>query len=154
MTEALKVGDRAPDFTLPAQDGHNVSLHDYVGKKNLVIYFYPKDFTVGCTAETKTFGENYDELLGMGAEVIGISSDTAESHDRFAQECGAKFPLLADDGGRVRREYHVKSSLGMFPGRVTFIVDKEGIVRHVFSSQLRPKDHVSEAVRAVRSLSS
>jgi peroxiredoxin Q/BCP len=154
MNEALKVGDRAPDFTLPAQDGRIISLHDYVGKKNLVIYFYPKDFTIGCTAETKTFGENYDELRSIGAEVIGISSDTADSHGRFAEECGAKFPLLADEGGRVRQEYRVKSTLGMLSGRVTFVVDKQGIVRHVFSSQLRPKEHVSEAVRALRNLPS
>ena len=90
----------------------------------------------------------------MGAEVIGISSDSTDSHDRFAQECGARFPLLADAGGWVRREYKVKSSLGMVPGRVIFVVDKEGIVRHVFASQLRPKEHVSEAVRVLRNLQS
>lgn len=154
MADTLKTGDKAPDFELQAQDGRVISLHDYVGKRNVVIYFYPKDFTMGCTAETKTFGENYDELLKMGAEVLGISSDSSESHDKFAQECGARFPLLSDRGGKVRQQYGAKSSLGMIPGRVTYVIDKQGIVRHVFSSQLRPKDHITEAIQALQSLPS
>lgn len=152
MTGSLKTGDKAPDFTLESQDGKSVSLRDYAGKKNVVVYFYPKDFTAGCTAETKSFGENYDEILGMGAEVLGISSDSAQSHDRFGQECGAKFPLLSDKGSKVRQQYGAKSSLGIIPGRVTYVIDKEGIVRHVFSSQLRPKEHINEAVQALRNL--
>jgi peroxiredoxin Q/BCP len=120
----------------------------------VVIYFYPKDFTAGCTAETSAFGENYDALLEMGAEVLGISSDSAESHSGFAQQCGARFPLLADVGGKVRDLYGAKSAFGMIPGRVTFVVDKQGVVRHVFSSQLRPRQHVSEAIEALRKLGS
>lgn len=152
MEASLKTGDKAPDFTLQSQDGRTISLHDYAGKRNVVIYFYPKDFTMGCTAETKAFGENYDEILGMGAEVLGISSDTTESHDKFAQECGAKFPLLSDKGGKVRQQFGAKSSFGIVPGRVTYVIDKLGIVRHVFSSQLRPKDHIAEAVQVLRNL--
>lgn len=147
-----KVGDRAPDFELQAQDGRKVSLHDFAGAKSVVIYFYPKDFTSGCTAETKAFGENYDDILKLGAEVIGISSDTAESHAGFATECGARFLLLSDPGGKVREAYGAKSSLGLIPGRVTFVVDREGRVRHVFSSQLRPRQHIEEAVGALKSL--
>jgi thioredoxin-dependent peroxiredoxin len=149
---SVKVGDRAPDFTLECQDGRTISLHEYLGSKNVVLYFYPKDFTMGCTAETKAFGENYDSLLGMGAVVLGISSDSAESHRGFAQECGAKFPLLADQGGKVRDAYGAKGSFGMMPGRVTFIIDKDGVVRHVFSSQLRPKQHLAEALEALRAI--
>jgi peroxiredoxin Q/BCP len=147
---SVKVGDRAPDFTLQAQDGRMVSLHDYTGSKNVVLYFYPKDFTMGCTIETKAFGESYDEVLAVGAEVLGISSDSEESHGRFADECGAEFPLLADTGGGVREAYGAKSSFGFVPGRVTFVIDKRGIIRHVFSSQMRPKQHVSEAVEALK----
>jgi peroxiredoxin Q/BCP len=126
-----------------------VALHDYVGSKKVVLYFYPKDFTPGCTAETKTFSENYDAVLAMGAEVLGISSDSAESHGNFARECGATFPMLADSGGKVRESYGAVS-FGLAPGRVTFVIDKEGIVRHIFSSHLRPKQHVSDAIEALK----
>ena len=146
-----KVGDKAPDFTLSAQGGRTVSLHDFAGTKNVVLYFYPKDFTMGCTQETRAFGERYDGILEMGAEVIGISSDSAESHDGFAKECGAKFPLLADVGGKVRAEYGAKS-MGPFPGRVTFVIDRNGIVRHVFSSQFRPRQHIAEAIEALKAI--
>ncbi|HEV2225750.1 MAG TPA: peroxiredoxin [Nitrososphaerales archaeon] len=154
MVETVKVGDKAPDFDLEAQNGHNIALHDFIGSKNVVLYFYPKDFTPGCRAETKSFSENYDALLALGAEVLGISSDSADSHVDFARECGATFPMLADRGGRVRESYGVKSSLGLTPGRVTFVIDKSGIVRHVFSSQLRPKQHVTEALEALKALHS
>ncbi|MDG6990191.1 MAG: peroxiredoxin [Nitrososphaerota archaeon] len=153
MTGRVSVGDSAPDFTLEGPEGRKVSLHDYAGSKNVVIYFYPKDFTAGCTAETKAFGENYDDILKLGAEILGISSDSAESHGSFAQECGARFPLLADVGGKVREMYGAKSSFGLVPGRVTFVIDKQGIVRHAFSSQLRPKQHITEAVEALKAIS-
>lgn len=151
---AVKVGDKAPDFTLQGPDGRMISLHDYAGSRNVVVYFYPKDFTAGCTAETKAFGENYDAILSMGAEILGISSDSAGSHSSFAQECGARFPLLADTGGRVREAYGAKSSFGLIPGRVTFVIDKYGVVKHIFSSQLKPKQHIAEAVEALKSISS
>lgn len=153
MAGPLKIGDKAPDFTLESQDGRMVSLHDYAGSKNVVVYFYPKDFTIGCTAETKGFSDKYDDILGLGAEVIGISSDSTESHGSFAEECGAKFHLLADRGGKVREQYGAKGAFGLAPGRVTFVIDKGGIVRSVFSSQLRPRQHVPEAVEALKALS-
>jgi thioredoxin-dependent peroxiredoxin len=131
-----------------------VSLHDYAGSKNVVIYFYPKDFTTGCTAETKAFGESYGAIMDLGAEILGISSDSAESHGSFAQKCGARFPLLADTGGKVREAYGVKSSFGLVPGRVTYVIDKTGTVRHVFPSQLRPKQHIDEAIEALKAISS
>ena len=142
----------APDFELKAQDGSRVSLHQFAGSRNVVIYFYPKDFTTGCTAETKSFGENYDKIIELGAEVIGISSDSAESHREFANECGARFILLADEGGRVRKLYDVQASLGVIPGRVTYIIDKGGVIRHIFSSQLNARRHVEEALEALKKL--
>ncbi|MDV3243839.1 MAG: peroxiredoxin [Nitrososphaerales archaeon] len=146
----LRVGDVAPDFELKDQGGRTVSLHDFRGSKNVVLYFYPKDFTTGCTAETRKFGEEYDKLLQLGAEVIGISSDDEESHMRFAAQCSTRFPLLADRGGQVRARYGVESSLGMIPGRVTFVIDRDGIVKCVFSSQLNPRKHVAEAIQALK----
>ena len=152
MGVKIKEGDRAPDFSLQAQDGRVISLHDFLGKRNVVLYFYPKDFTIGCTAEARTFGANYEAVQEMSGEVIGISSDTTESHGSFAEECGVKFPLLSDRDGKVRETYGVRSSFGLVPGRVTFVIDKEGVVRRVFSSQISPKRHISEAIEALRGL--
>ena len=152
MAKKLQEGDKAPDFALKAQDGRTVSLHDIDGKSSVVVYFYTKEFTVGCTAEAKAFSETYDDVLKMGAEVMGISSDSQETHDRFADSCHVKFPLLSDEGGKVREAYGVKTSFGLVPGRVTFVIDKTGVVRRVFSSQLNPARHVSEAVQELRSI--
>ena len=148
----VKVGDKAPDFVLPRQDGAQVSLRDFLGKQNIVLYFYPKDFTMGCTAETKAFGASFEELKRLGAEVLGVSSDSTQSHHEFADSCGATFPLLSDEGGKVRGLYGATGSLGLVPGRVTYVIDKQGVVRHVFSSQLNPKKHVDEALQALKAL--
>ena len=129
-----------------------VSLRQYNGSRNVVLYFYPKDFTRGCTVETTSFSRNYDRILEMGAEVIGISSDSTESHRGFADKCGARFVLLADDGEKVRKLYGVRTSLGLVPGRVSYVIDKQGIIRHIFSSQLNARRHVDEALEALRAL--
>jgi peroxiredoxin Q/BCP len=151
MSTRLNEGDPAPDFSLRSQDGKEMTIHGLIGR-NIVVFFYPKDFTMGCTAETRAFGENYSALTGLGAEVIGISSDSTDSHEKFAAECGVSFPLLSDEGGKVRELYGVKSSMGLFPGRVTFVIDRKGVVRKIFASQLSPKKHVSQALDALRSL--
>ena len=150
----LKEGDRAPDFSLLSQDARMVSLHEYAGSKNVVLYFYPKDFTPGCTAEAIAFSANYAAVKELDAEVIGVSSDTAESHHGFAQRCDVGYPLLSDEGGRVRAAYGVKSSLGLVPGRVTFVIDKGMVVRKVFSSQIHPRRHIAEALEALKALRS
>ena len=152
MSAPLEEGDKAPNFTLTAQDGRRVSLSDYIGKKNVVLYFYPKDFTTGCTAETRAFGSSYGDLTALGAEVIGVSADSEESHWRFAIECGAPFVLLSDPGRKVGKLYGVHGTLGLVPGRVTFVIDRNGVVRRIFSSQLNPKKHVAEAIEALRAL--
>jgi thioredoxin-dependent peroxiredoxin len=118
----------------------------------VIIYFYPKDFTPGCTAEAKAFSESYDSVLEMGAEVIGVSSDSVESHGDFAGECDVNFPLLSDRGGKVRKIYGAKGSFGLVPGRVTFVIDKQGVVRGIFSSQVRPKQHVAEAIKILKEI--
>jgi len=152
VSTRLGEGEKAPDFSLRAQDGRQVSLQEFLGKKNVVLYFYPKDFTAGCTAETRAFGASYESLTALGAEVIGISADTEESHGRFASECGAGFLLLSDPGRRVADLYGVRGALGLIPGRVTFVIDRNGVVRRIFSSQLNPKRHVSEALEALRAI--
>jgi thioredoxin-dependent peroxiredoxin len=152
MGKTVAEGEKAPDFSLRAQDGRVVSLHDFIGRSNVVLYFYPKDFTPGCTAEAKTFSENHDDLLKMGAEVLGVSSDSQETHGRFAESCHVRFPLLADVDGKLREAYGVKPAFGLFPGRVTFVIDRTGVVRRVFSSQINPARHVSEAMQALKAL--
>jgi len=148
----VNVGDKAPDFTLPSQMGDNVTLSEYFGKKNVVLYFYPKDETRGCTREACEFRDQYDVFTNLGAEVLGVSSDTLESHKSFATHYGLPFLLLSDEKNEVRKLYGVPSSMGILPGRVTYIIDKKGVVRHIFNSQLQPEKHIEEALKILREL--
>ena len=149
----VDVGSQAPEFRLQTSKGDYVSLADYRGKKNVVVYFYPKDFTRGCTAEACEFRDSYEEFTKLGAEVIGISGDDQHSHEAFVKEHKLPFILLSDPDGSVRKSYGVKKTLGLIPGRVSFVIDKHGIVRHVFSSQSRATAHVGEALAVLKSLS-
>jgi peroxiredoxin Q/BCP len=148
----VKVGDVAPDFSLPNQSGNLVRLLDYVGKKIVVLYFYPRDFTTGCTAEACAFRDSYEVFKDAGAEVVGVSSQSVESHEQFASANSLPFILLSDDDSRVRKLYGASSAFGLMAGRVTYIIDKKGIVRHVFSSQLNPKKHIEEALRIINEI--
>jgi peroxiredoxin Q/BCP len=148
----VQVGDRAPDFTLPDQRGGSLSLSSLLGKGGVVLFFYPKDNTRGCTAEACSFRDNYEVFQEAGAEVIGISSDSADSHQQFADRYSLPYRLLSDPGGAVRARYGVPRTLGILPGRVTYILDRDGVVRHVFDNQFAPKQHVAEALRILRSL--
>jgi peroxiredoxin Q/BCP len=148
----IDVGDKAPDFTLPSQMGNNVTLSEYLGKKNVVLYFYPKDESRGCTKEACKFRDRYDVFTSLGAEVLGVSSDTLESHKSFATHHGLPFLLLSDEDGKVRELYGIPSSIGIIPGRVTYVIDKKGIVRHIFSSQFRPEKHIEEALKILEEL--
>ena len=149
----VKVGDEAPDFTLPDQSGAMISLKDFIGKKVVVLYFYPRDFSTGCTAEACAFRDSYEVFKDEGAEVIGVSSQSVDSHKRFALANTLPFILLSDEEDKVRKLYGAQSTLGLFPGRVTYIIDKKGIVRHVFSSQFNPTKHVEEALRILKEIS-
>ncbi|MEO1403802.1 MAG: peroxiredoxin [Cyanobacteria bacterium J06635_1] len=149
---AIKTGDTAPDFTLPNQVGESVSLSGFKGQKTVILYFYPKDDTPGCTTESCTFRDSYQDFLDAGAEVIGISSDSSESHQKFAAKHNLPFTLVSDAGSRVRKAYGVPATLGLLPGRVTYVIDKDGVVRHVFNSQFNPKKHVDEALSVLKSM--
>ena len=151
-SKGVKVGDRAPDFTLPSLTGEPVSLESFLGQKAIVLYFYPKDHTAGCTAEACSFRDSYEVFQEAGAEVIGISSDSEKSHQQFAKQHHLPFILLSDLGGVVRKFYGVPATFGLLPGRVTYIIDKQGIVRHVFSSQFAPQMHVAEALKVLKEL--
>jgi peroxiredoxin Q/BCP len=147
------VGDVAPDFTLPSQSGEEVSLRDFIGRKRaIVLFFYPKDDTPGCTKEACSFRDGYEQFEELQAEVIGISSDSVRSHERFVEKYGLPFVLLSDEGGEVRKLYGVPNTLGLFPGRVTYVIDEEGVVRHVFFSQLQAARHVEQALEALEAI--
>lgn len=152
MAGKIGVGDQAPEFGLPDQTGKTVTLKDLTGRKGVVLYFYPKDNTPGCTAEAGAFRDSYEAFRDLGAEVIGVSSDTVDSHRSFASKCDLPFTILSDQGGRVRKLYGVPSTLGLLPGRVTYIIDRKGVVRHVFSSQMNPTKHVEDAMKVLRAI--
>ena len=146
----IGVGDTAPDFDLPDAGGRRVRLSDYKGRRGVVLYFYPKDDTPGCTREACSFRDHYEAFREAGAEVIGVSSDSSASHQAFARKHRLPFVLVADAGGELRKKYGVPSTLGLLPGRVTYVIDREGVVRHVFNSQLQAAKHVDEALAALR----
>ena len=152
MAHGVRAGDTAPDFTLPAQSGDLVRLKDRLGHRVVVLYFYPRDDTRGCTAEACAFRDSHEVFAEAGAEVIGVSSDSVSRHAAFAGRHELPFTLLSDQGGRVRRLYGVPAALGLLPGRVTFVIDRQGVVRHVFNSMTNIAQHVSDALGVVRKL--
>ncbi|MBB6119991.1 peroxiredoxin [Nocardiopsis algeriensis] len=152
MAQGIQAGDTAPDFTLPSQTGEQVRLHERLGERVVVLYFYPKDDTPGCTAQACAFRDSHEVFAEAGAEVIGISSDSAERHSGFAERHGLPFLLLSDQGGKVRKSYGVPSVLGLLPGRVTYVIDRKGVVRHVFNSMTAVDKHIEEALEVVRGL--
>ena len=152
MARGVQVGDKAPDFTVPSQSGEQVRLQDRLGERVVVLYFYPRDNTSGCTAEACAFRDSHEVFTEAGAEVIGVSSDSAERHAAFAGQHNLPFTLLSDQGGRVRRQYGVPAVLGLLPGRVTYVIDRQGTVRHVFNSMININQHVGDALEVVRQL--
>ena len=152
--DGVGVGSKAPDFTLPSQSGEMVSLKDFLGEKQVILYFYPKDDTPGCTKEACAFRDEHEEFGKLDAEVIGVSSDSVESHRRFAEKHDLSFTLLSDEGGKVRRMYGVPNTFGIFPGRVTYVIDEAGVVRHVFSSQIGAVKHVEGALKSLAAIRS
>ena len=150
--DRVGVGSKAPDFTLPSQSGRMVSLEDFLGNKPVVIFFYPRDSTPGCTKEACAFRDDYEVFREIDAEVIGVSSDSVESHEGFAAKHDLPYTLLSDEGGKVRRLYGVPNTFGLFPGRVTYVIDRDGVVRRVYSSQIGVERHVEEALEGLRSI--
>jgi peroxiredoxin Q/BCP len=147
----LNVGDKAPDFSREDQNGRTVSLADGIAAQRWqVVYFYPKDDTPGCTAEACSFRDSFEDFTDAGAIVIGISADSAESHTKFAAKHNLPFALLSDEDGALRSAFAVKKSMGILPGRVTYVIDPEGIVRKIFSSQMRATRHIQESLDTIR----
>ncbi|NDC52716.1 MAG: peroxiredoxin [Planctomycetia bacterium] len=147
---SLVVGDAAPAFSAVLQDGSRFDSTSVVGKKTVVLFFYPKDNTPVCTKEACAFRDSYEAFTAAGAEVIGVSSDSPASHLAFAAKHRLPFPIISDHDRALRRLFGVPNPLGVIPGRVTYVIDRQGIVRLVFSALFASADHVRKALAAVQ----
>jgi peroxiredoxin Q/BCP len=145
----MHVGEPAPDFTRTAHTGEEVSLAALRGRW-VVLYFYPADDTPGCTKEACSFRDNYEDFQDAGATVIGVSRDSLESHVAFAEKHRLPFLLLSDKDETLAKAFGVRKTLGLLPGRVTYVIDPEGVVRKEFSSQVRATKHFDEALATIR----
>jgi len=147
----MKIGDTIPEFCLLKHDGSNFEIKDLIGVKNIVLYFYPKDFTPGCTAQACSFRDSYEEFISYDCEIIGISSDSEDSHNSFIDSKKLPFILLSDKQGKVRELFNVpKSFLNILPGRVTYLIDKKGIIRYIFNSQFNISKHISKTLEILK----
>jgi peroxiredoxin Q/BCP len=151
-TTKVREGDLAPDFPIPSEDGPPRRLSDFRGESEVVLFFYPKDDTSGCTAEACAFRDAYRDFREIGVEVIGISSDSEASHAAFSSRRRLPYRLVSDADGSIRRRYGVPKTFGLLPGRSTYVIDRSGVVRRVFSSQFRPTRHAGEALEALKTL--
>jgi len=150
----LKVGQHIPQFALPDQDGKLFSSNEIVGKKPFVIFFYPKDYTPGCTLEVCSFRDSYEEFTELGAQVIGISTDSENTHRRFASKYRLPFKLLADKHKEVRGLFKVENKLfNLLPGRETYLVSREGVILMVFNS-VNASRHMKKALNALKKVKS
>ena len=149
----IAAGSHAPDFCLADENGDLHRLSELLQQGPVVVYFYPKDDTPGCTAEACKFRDDYEDFTAAGARVLGISTDGAASHLAFKAKHRLPFSLLSDPDGGVARKFGVKKLLGLLPGRATFVIDREGVVRHSFSSQIDMHAHVERALAVLRQLS-
>lgn len=149
---ALQVGDKIPDFSAKDSNGNDFESSSFIGKKPVVFYFYPKDNTPGCTAQACSFRDQYEDFKDLGAEVIGISSDSIQSHEKFAKRFKLPFVLLSDSDKKLRNLFGVKTNLfGLLPGRVTYVADKNGIIKLVFDS-MNATSHIPKALAIVKKL--
>ncbi|MCH8533804.1 MAG: peroxiredoxin [Flavobacteriaceae bacterium] len=149
----LSIGDIVPNFKSKNQYGEEFNSSDIIGKKPVVIFFYPKDFTPGCTKEACNFRDAYEDFKDLGAEVIGISGDSEKSHQKFSKKFQLPYTLLSDASGKIRKKFGVKKSLlGLIPGRETFVVDKNGMLQMRFNN-LDASRHMKKALNKVKDLS-
>ncbi len=147
----LKVGDQIPDFSLYDQTGRKWNKKEFIGKP-LVLFFYPKDDTPGCTIEVCGFRDKYDLFQILGAKVCGVSNGNEESHNQFANKNKLQYPLLCDEGNDLRKKFGVSKFLGIIDGRVTYVIDSEGYIRHIFEDLINGPAHIKEALRVLKQI--
>lgn len=152
MSQTIQIGDHCPIFSLPDSLGKDIQVKDYLGQKILVLFFYPKDDTPGCTKEACAFRDAYADFVDLGCEVFGISSDAAATHQNFQQKHQLPYPLLSDSQKKVRQQFGVPGNLfGLIPGRVTYVIGLDGKVAGIFNSQTNPVGHITEALKVAKS---
>jgi thioredoxin-dependent peroxiredoxin len=149
MSTKLKIGDHAPDFELFDQNLNKFKLSDFFNKKPVVVFFYPKDETKTCTKEVCSFRDHYDEFISHGVEVVGISCDSVESHQKFSAKHNLPFRILSDWNGDVKEAYGVSKILGFIPGRETFVINKDGFITKIYKDAFSGEDHVEQALEAL-----
>jgi len=145
----VRVGDPAPEFTATGSDGRVFALGERRGRV-VVVYFFPKAFTPGCTSETKSFRDNYDELRGLGADVVGVSCDDVQTQCRFADKHGVKFPLIGDPDRAISRAYGVLWPIVPLDKRVTVVVDEDGLVAAVFRHEFQVSKHLDDVMHFLK----
>jgi peroxiredoxin Q/BCP len=150
----MKLGNHAPNVALHLHTGESVPLADLYRGRIVVLFFYPKDGTSVCTKEACAFRDSYEKLTDAGATVIGVSSDSAERHERFADQHRLPFLLATDNGGVLRKAFGVPKTLGFLPGRTTYVIDRQGIIRAIFNAQFAAEAHVQAAIDAINALTS
>jgi peroxiredoxin Q/BCP len=144
----IEIGDKIPSFKLKNQDGNLINVDSIVGTKNLVIFFYPKDDSPGCTRQACSFRDHYEAFTEANAEVIGISGQSVKSHKKFAEKHNLSYTLLSDTDNQIRKQFGVPTNMfGLLPGRVTYVVNKSGEVMLTFNSQTNISRHVEEALK-------
>ena len=148
----LAAGTRAPDFTARLDDGSEFHLADQLGQKNLVLYFYPKDGSAGCTAQACSFRDSYAAIGAHDAIIVGVSSDSEDSHRSFREEHALSFPLIADQDGRLRELYDVRSLLPFIRPRITYVIDKHGVIRAAFRHDVAIGRHLTDTLAALEAL--
>lgn len=149
--KSIEIGDKLPNFILEDQNGNAFNIENELGK-SMVIYFYPKDDTPGCTKEACKFRDDFESFSDLGAIVIGISADSAASHKKFEEKYNLPFILLADIDNKVRKLFAVPKSMFFLPGRVTYVIDKKGIVRYIFNSQFGAEKHIENSLKKLKEL--
>lgn len=149
--DLVKTGDAAPDFSVAASDGSTVRLKDIIGKGPIVLYFYPKDNTPGCTKEACGIRDSFAEFKGLKATVFGVSFDSVESHKKFIAKYKLPFVLLADTDKKIATAYGVAGPHSLVPSRVTFIIGKDGKIARVFP-KVSPAEHATELRQALAEL--
>ena len=153
-TKKIEIGDAIPEFTLYDQDGNLFDIRTVLGKKKLVIFFYPKDDSPGCTREACYFRDLYEVFSEADAIIIGISGQSVNEHRQFADKHRLGYTLLSDTGNRVRKMFGVPSDMfGLLPGRSTYVAGIDGKVVHIFNSQFQAERHVDEALKILREIS-
>jgi len=152
---SIKIGDKCPIFKTTLQDGQHFDISNLIGVKNVVIFFYPKDFTPNCTKEVCAFRDNYEAFQALNCDVIGISSDSGASHNRFAEKHKLPYLLISDGAKKIQKQFGVPKNLfGLLPGRVTYIIDTNGIVRGIYNSQTDPFGHIQKGLELVKGFES